>query len=109
MNHLGSKFLTAHTCVHRKMAKSIRSKRKRKLRAKIREKLKPKVKAKLEEILGISDKEMIVKTEGFEEDKNEEKVQGETLTNQEDQTVDADAIGNPDIIECRENSNSNSM
>ena len=97
MKPLGSKLLTAHTCVNRKMAKSIRSKRKRKLRAKRREKLKPKVKAKLEEILGIRDKEMIVETEVFEEDKKEEKVQGETLVNQEDKTVDADTIGKPEI------------
>ena len=98
MKHLGAKLLTAHTCVYRKMAKSIRSKRKRKLRAERREKLKPKVKAKLEEILGISDKEMIVETEGFEEDKNKEKVRGETLKNQEDKTVDTDATGKPEII-----------
>ena len=52
----------------------------------------------MEEILGISDKEMIVETEGFEEDKNEEKVQGETLKNQEDNTVDTDATGKPEII-----------
>ena len=88
---LGTKLLTAHTCV--KMAKSIRSKRKRKLRAERREKLKPKVKAKLEEILGISDKEMIVETEGLELDKNEEKAQEEIHKNQEDKTVDADAMG----------------
>ena len=75
-----------------KMAKSIRSKRKRKLRAKRREQLKPKVKAKLEEILGLSDKDMIVETEGLEVDKNKEKAQEETL-NQEDKTADADATG----------------
>ena len=74
------------------MAKSIRSKRKRKLRAKRREQLKPKVKAKLEEILGLSDKDMIVETEDLELDKNEEKAQEETL-NHEDKTVDADATG----------------
>ncbi len=68
------------------MAKSIRSKRKRKLRAARREKLKPKVKAKLEEILGITDKEMIVDTESREEDKNEEESQRETQENQEDTT-----------------------
>lgn len=85
----------AHVCLS-KMAKSIRSKRKRKLRAARREKLKPKVKAKLEEILGLSDKEMIVETEGYEEDKNEEKAQGETQTlkNQESKiTVNAAATG----------------
>ena len=75
------------------MAKSIRSKRKRKLRAERREKLKPKVKAKLEEILGLSDKEMIVETEGCEKDKNEEKAQGETLKNQEDKIVNATVTG----------------
>ncbi|XP_020618397.1 protein LLP homolog [Orbicella faveolata] len=94
---LGTKLLTAHTCV--KMAKSIRSKRKRKLRAERREKLKPKVKAKLEEILGISDKEMIVETEGLELDKNEEKAQEEIHKNQEDKTVDADAMeGTEDVV-----------
>ena len=83
----------AHVCLS-KMAKSIRSKRKRKLRAARREKLKPKVKAKLEEILGLSDKEMIVETESYEEDKNEEKAQGETLKNQESKiTVNAAATG----------------
>ena len=74
------------------MAKSIRSKRKRKLRAERREKLKPKVKAKLEEILGLSDKEMIVETEGCEEDKNEEKAQGETK-NQGHKIVNATVTG----------------
>ena len=54
---------TERTCVAKdKMAKSIRSKRKRKLRAERRQKLKPKVKAKLEEVLGINDKKMIVET-----------------------------------------------
>ena len=48
----------------------------------------------MEEILGLSDKEMIVETEGYEEDKNEEKAQGETLKNQEGKiTVNAAATG----------------
>lgn len=66
-----------------KMAKSIRSKRKRKLRAERREKLKPKVKAKLEEILGLNDKEMIVEAESWERGKSED-TQEASLDNQEE-------------------------
>lgn len=75
---------TACTCVAKdKMAKSIRSKRKRKLRAERREKLKPKVKAKLEEILGLNDKEMIVEAESWERGKSED-TQEASLDNQEE-------------------------
>ena len=72
------------------MAKSIRSKRKRKLRAARREQLKPRVKAALEKVLGLSDKEMIVETEGGEEDKGKEETQEEL---QEDTTIDTTATG----------------
>lgn len=84
----------AHVCFAKKnMAKSIRSKRKRKLRAERREKLKPKVKAKLEEILGLTDKEMIVDTESREEDQKEDEAQRETQENQEDKIINTTAVG----------------
>lgn len=54
-----------------KMAKSIRSKRKRKLRAQRREQLKPRVKAQLEKTLGLSDKEMLLDIQKDEENKSE--------------------------------------
>lgn len=91
-----SQFPTESTCVAKdKMAKSIRSKRKRKLRAERRQKLKPKVKAKLEEVLGINDKKMIVETEesrgGTVEDTQEEIPQAsqETSNNEEGKGKDS--------------------
>lgn len=90
-------FPTERTCVAKdKMAKSIRSKRKRKLRAERRQKLKPKVKAKLEEVLGINDKKMIVETEesggGTVDETQEEIPQASQETSNNEEGTGKDSI-----------------